>query len=258
MVRPRGRGLQPRTKRAISACCQTAPMDAVRLGRQIRALRRRRGWRQIDLAGACSTSRATISRLELGHADELTVRALNAVAAALSARLTVLLSWNGEALDRLLDADHAALVERVAVGLRALGWVVVVEATFSVRGERGSVDILAYHPAALVVLVVEVKSVVPDVQATLMTLDRKSRLAMDIARSRGWDVRRVGRLLVVADGRTTRRRVREHAATFAAALPARTVAVKQWLRRPGSAPHFSGLWFLAVDRRVSARQRVRR
>jgi transcriptional regulator with XRE-family HTH domain len=231
-------------------------MDPVQLGRQVRALRRRRGWRQLDLAAASSISRPTISRLELGHVDEITVRAVNAVVTALSARLSILLSWNGEALDRLLDAEHAALVERIAAELRSLGWEVVVEATFNIRGERGSVDILAYHAAARVVLVIEVKSVVPDVQATLMTLDRKSRLAIEIARTRGWEARGAGRLLVVADGRTTRRRIRQHAATFDAALPARTVAVKQWLRRPAGRPGISGLWFLAVDRRVSARQRV--
>jgi transcriptional regulator with XRE-family HTH domain len=59
-------------------------------------------------------SRGTVSRIERGHADETTLAALDAVAKALSARLDVLLSWNGEGLDRLLDADHTAIVELVA------------------------------------------------------------------------------------------------------------------------------------------------
>lgn len=157
-------------------------MDTVRFGRQVRALRRRRGWRQVDLARSARTSRTSISRVELGHADEVTVRALNAIAGALSARLDLRLSWNGEGLDRLLDADHAALVEEVARALRALEWSVKVEVSFNIRGERGSIDVLAFHPGTGVVLVVEVKSVVPDVQATLHVLDRKSRLALEIAR----------------------------------------------------------------------------
>lgn len=173
-----------------------------------------------------------MSRIECGHADETTLAALDAVARALSARLDVGLSWNGEALDRLLDADHAAIVELVARELRALGWDVAVEVTFSIRGERGSVDILAFHPARRVILVVEVKSVVPDLQAMVFTLDRKSRLAVEIGRPRGWQAVAVGRILVVADGRTSRRRVAAHQATFAAAFPARGVAVRRWLRSP--------------------------
>jgi transcriptional regulator with XRE-family HTH domain len=49
----------------------------------VRALRRRRRWRQEDLARACGLSRTTISRIELGNGDLLTVRTLDQVAAAL-------------------------------------------------------------------------------------------------------------------------------------------------------------------------------
>ncbi len=233
-------------------------MDPVRFGRQIRALRRRRGWRQADLAVRAGMSRATISRLELGRAEESTLRAIEIVARALSARLDLALSWNGEALDRLLDADHARLVDAVARELRADGWEVVVEASFNLRGERGSIDVLAFHPATRVVLVVEVKSVVPDLQASLHVLDRKTRLAMEIGRERGWDPVSVGRILAVTDGRTVRRRIEQHAAVFDAAFPARTAEVKRWLRRPAAGRPFSGLWFLADDRPASARHRIAR
>src|SRR5262249_47234141 len=211
---------------------QDRQVDAIRLGRQVRALRRRRGWRQVDLGLAARLSRGRVSRVELGHADELTLASLEAVAKALGARLNVAPSWNGEGLDRLLDADHAALVEVVASTLRALDWQVAVEVSFNVRGEWGSIDVLAFHAATGVVLVIEVKSVVPDLQATLFTLDRKTRLALEIATERGWRGRTVGRILVVADTRTARRRVDRHATIFDAAFPARTVAVKRWLKRP--------------------------
>jgi transcriptional regulator with XRE-family HTH domain len=232
-------------------------MDPVRFGRQIRALRRRRRWRQTDLAMSARLSRATVSRIELGHADEVTLRALDAIAAALSARLDMYLSWNGEGLDRLLDAEHAALVEEVAGTLRSLEWLVKVEVSFNVRGERGSIDILAFHPATGVVLVVEVKSVVPDVQATLFVFDRKSRLAIEIARQQGWLGRSVGRVLVVRGTRTSRRRIEEHAEIFRVATPARNVAIKQWLRAPDPTRPFSGLWFVTDDRPTGARHRVR-
>ena len=54
--------------------------------------------------------------------------------------------WNGEALDRLLDAAHAASSTASSPILVANGWEVVPEATFNRFGERGSIDVLAWHP----------------------------------------------------------------------------------------------------------------
>jgi len=199
-----------------------------------------------------------VSRVELGAADQLTIRTVDAMIRALSARLELRVSWNGEGLDRLLDADHAALVEIVANVLRSFGWEVAVEVSFSIRGERGSIDVLAFHPATRTILVIEVKSVVPDVQATLVVLDRKTRLATEIARQRGWIGRGVGRILVVADRRTARRRVAAHEMVFRSAFPDRAAAVKRWIRQPDPAEPLSGLWFLSDARREGARQRVDR
>ncbi len=211
-------------------------MDVIRFGLSIRALRRRRGWRQVDVAERAGVSRTAISRVERGMADRLTVRTIGRVADALGARLDCRLLWNGEALDRLLDASHAALVETVVGWLTSLGWQVAAEVSFSIRGERGSIDVLAFHPATATLLAVEVKSVVPDVQATLVTLDRKTRLAGEIARGRGWRPSRLGRLLVVREDRTARRRVAAHTATFAGAFPSRGWAVRRWLQDPAGHP----------------------
>lgn len=145
-------------------------------------------------------------------------------------------------LDRLLDQAHAGLVEQVVQRLRAEGWETDVEVSFAIRGERGSIDVLAYHEASGVVLVTEVKSVVPDSQATLAGIDRKARLAPDIARSRGWSCRGVARLLVIGDSSTSRRRVDALAATYRSAFPRSGVAVRQWLRRPDGP--IAGLLFL--------------
>jgi transcriptional regulator with XRE-family HTH domain len=84
----------------------------------IRALRIRRRWRQVDLATRAGFSQALIARVERGGADRLTVAHLEAIAKEVGARLVVWLDWNGEAGDRLLDADHAAIVERVVAILR--------------------------------------------------------------------------------------------------------------------------------------------
>ena len=231
-------------------------MDVVRVGLSIRALRRRRGWTQATLGQRSGCSGSMISRIERGALAGVALVHVERVLAAMGARLILRVLWQGEELDRLLDRDHATMVDRLAKLLVMHDWVVVPEATFNVHGERGSIDILAWHAQARVMLVVEVKSVVPDLQATLSGLDRKVRLAPVLARERGWDGRGVARLLALPDDRTARRRVEAFGATFDVALPKRTSAVKRWLARPDDT--IAGLLFLSDLPAVQARHRVRR
>jgi len=230
-------------------------VDPVRIGLAIRALRRKRGWTQAELARRTRLSQSAISRIERGYADRVTPRALMRVAGELGARIRVQLLAHGEDLDRLLDAEHAAIVERTATLLRREGWDVIPEATFSIYGERGSIDILAFHPATGALLVIEVKSAIPDVQATLGGIDRKARLATRIAAERGWRVRSVSRWLVVPDTTTNRRRVEQHVTTFDAALPARTIALRRWAAAPvGSV---AGIMFVPPSPHTRQRHRIR-
>jgi hypothetical protein len=199
-----------------------------------------------------------VARIEQGAASRLTVGTLERVAAAVGARVVCRLSWNGEALDRLLDESHADVVERTVRLLQASGWVVATEVSFNFYCDRGAVDILAFHAATAVLLVVEVKSVVPDLLATLATLDRKVRLGRPIASTRGWTPRAVAALLVIRDDRTSRRRVAAHAATLQAAYPGRGRAVRSWLAAPNRSAPMRGLLFVTSDHQAVTGQRVRR
>jgi transcriptional regulator with XRE-family HTH domain len=236
-------------------------VDAVRVGGQFRALRVRKQLRQEDLGRASKLSRPIISRIERGLIESMTVGTLVRAAAPLGAIVDVRLRWNGEQLDRLLDEAHARLVEYVVALLRAAGWDVAVEVSFSVWGERGSIDVFAYHRASGIVLAIEIKSVVPDSQATIHGLDRKARLAPQLAAERGWDCRAVARMLVIGSSPTSRRRVAQLAATYDAVFPNRGQALRRWLRNPEGA--VSGLLFVAYAPPGSAsgvvpgRQRVR-
>src|SRR5689334_19452262 len=180
-------------------------MDAVRIGLQIRALRIRRGWRQVDLGSRAGVSQSLIARVERGGCGRVRIGTLDRVVAALDARMVIRVDWHGEAVDRLLDAGHAALVEQVIGILREAGWEATPEVTFAIDGERGSVDVLAWHAATATLLIVEVKTVVPDVQGLLAPLDRKARRADALAGIRGWRPARTGVLLVIAESRTSRR-----------------------------------------------------
>jgi transcriptional regulator with XRE-family HTH domain len=234
-------------------------MDAVRFGRGVRALRRRRRWRQRDLAAAAGCSPALITRVEGGRGDVVTPRSLERIAQALGARMLLRLDWNGEALDRLLDADHASIVEAAVRLLRSSGWIAQAEVTFALGGERGSVDIIAWHQSTGHLVVVEVKSVVADAQDTLSKLDRKARLAVRIAPA-GWRVRAVGALLVIGESRTNRRRIGSLGETFAAAYPERNIAVRRFLRAPATRPAarpIRGLLFLPARTQATPRHRIR-
>jgi len=229
----------------------------------MRALRQRRGWRQIDLAGAAGCSQNLVSLVERGHLDLLSTRVLRRLAAALDATLGLEIRWRGASLDRLLDEGHAALVAAVAESLRGLGWLVAIEVTYSEFGERGSFDLIAFHPVAKVLLVVEVKTDLPSAEATLRKLDEKARLATRVARDRlGWQPTAVARVLVVPESATLRRRIARHQVLFGRVLPQRNVAIRRWLAHPAGT--MSGLWFLSLrDRRVGisgrrTRERVRR
>lgn len=227
----------------------------MRVGADVRLLRHRRGWTQARLAAEAGVSRWVVLQVEAGRAASLRVDALIRVAAALGGYLSIRVLFHGEALDRLRDRHHAALVDAVVTMLRSNGWEVATEVSFNIYGERGSIDVLAFHPETATLLVVEVKSVVPDVGGMLMTLDRKVRHAREIAAERGWVARSVGRLLVLPESTTARRRVHDHAATFAAALPQRNVATRRWLRGPRG--RLSGLWFLPDVPATDTRRRQR-
>lgn len=222
----------------------------------MRALRRRRGWTQGQLAERGGVSRSTVQRIERAGVDLFTGGTIKAVAQALGAKIETRILWQGEALDRLLDADHAALVDRVIRWLRDEGWDAFPEVTFAIAGERGSIDVLAFCPRTGALLIVEVKTVVPDLQAMLSALDRKARLAPAVALERGWRVTSVGRLLVLPADRTARRRVGALSATFDAALPARIIAVRRWIREPVGT--LRGLVFLSAANQQGGRHRVTR
>jgi transcriptional regulator with XRE-family HTH domain len=237
-------------------------VDGRRIGRSLRAIRLRSGWRQVDVADKAKVSRAFVSKLERGLAATSDLERIERVCSALGADLDVRVRWRGEAIDRLLDEAHARLVEAFGRRLHDEGWEYAVEVTFNDYGERGSIDVFGWRPETRSLLVVEVKSIVVDAQGTLAPLDRKTRLAPKLARDRGWQPASVSRVLVVADGSTNRDRVARLGATFRAAFPDRGVAVSRWLRSPHGA--ISGLLFLRYDtagggtRPAAARQRVRR
>jgi transcriptional regulator with XRE-family HTH domain len=131
-------------------------VDDLRVGAVIRALRHRRRLRQEDIARLARVSRQLVARIESGRLDGIGAMRLRQVGAALGARIEYTVRWPGEDLDRLLNARHAAMHESMARVFRELDeWIAIPEVSFSVYGERGVIDIVAWNPTRRALLIID-------------------------------------------------------------------------------------------------------
>lgn len=234
-------------------------MNEASIGRSLRALRLRSGWRQVDLGRRVGIGQPAVSAVERGDLGAVSTHTLGRLFAVLGADVVVAVRWRGGELDRLLDRAHAALVEWVARLLTRHGWEVHVEVSFARYGERGSIDVLGWHPPTRTLLIVEVKSEIAAVEETLRRHDVKVRLGPQIAFERlGERPAHVARLLVVPGTTTTRRRLAEHATTFDRTYPARGAEVRRWLAHPSGPMAGALLAGPAAGTTTRRRQRVAR
>lgn len=242
-------------------------MDDVRIGMTVRSVRIRRGFRQEDLVALTHVSRGQIGRIEHGHLDAVPLGTLRKVCGELEIRVDLVPRWRGGDLDRMLSSRHALLAESVIAALRrdSPEWQVVPEVSFSIWGERGVIDLLAWHPGRRVLLVIELKTELVDVGETLGTMDRKRRLARTIAADRGWEPASVSGWIILAAGRTNERRVAAFHSTLRAAYPDDGRRMRSWLRDPQGEISAMSVWRAepgsAPGRpaaRLAPRQRVRR
>ncbi|MCI0345808.1 MAG: helix-turn-helix domain-containing protein [Chloroflexi bacterium] len=238
-------------------------MDDAAIGRSLFLLRARQRLRQADLGEVAGVSQDEISLVERGHIAQIPLGTLRRVFEAAGASLISDVRWRGGELDRLRDARHAGLVSgfvRVAGGS---GWPSIPEVTYSEFGERGSIDLLCMNEPALAIAVTEMKSGLASIEAMVRKLDEKARLAPTLMfRQFGWRPRVVGRILVLPDTSTARRQVAAASELLDPALPARTIELRAWMKRPTTP--IAGIWFLAdttgsrTTERSTTQRRVRR
>jgi transcriptional regulator with XRE-family HTH domain len=232
-------------------------VDDFRVGTVIRRVRQSRGWRQRDLAERSGISISAISRIERGEIGPQSIASIRAVAGALDIRIDLVPRWRGGDLDRLLNRGHSALHESVARRFRSdwPAWILAPEVTFAVYGERGAIDLLAWHQGRRALLVVELKTDLADLNELLGTFDRKRRLAPRIAAERGWDPATVSAWLIVSDSRTNRRRMSAHDVMVTSALPDDRRTLVRWLGDPVGRVGARSIW---TDSRGAAVRQPRR
>jgi hypothetical protein len=151
--------------------------------------------------------------------------------------------------------------ESLATLFAGSAWETAPEVSFSIYGERGVIDVLAFHHPTRSLLVVELKTDLVDVQELIGAVDRYRRLAAQIAADRGWLAATTSAWVAVRDTRTNRRRVAAHARVLRSAFPTDGRRLRPWLRAPSGAvaclsflPDSSGM---SVSASSSGVQRVR-
>ena len=185
------------------------------------------------MATAAGISQASVSQIELGRWDAMSVRTLCRVFDAVEADIDVTVRYRGGQLDRLLDERHAATASAVSRLLSSRDWAVTPEVSFNHYGDRGSIDLIAFHPPSRVLLVVEVKSEIASVEETLRRVDIKVRLGRLIASERlGVEPGSVVRLLAVRASSANRDRVARLDVLLGLAFPLRGSELAGWIRAP--------------------------
>lgn len=226
--------------------------------RLFRVARVRRDLRQADVSDESGLSRTSIANHELGRIEGATIRALRQHAEALG--LTLEITLRGPTGEIVNDEEHALVSQWVKRQLEPMGWTTDAEASFSIYGERGRIDLLGWHAERRIVLIDEQKTDLPDVQDLLGTLDVKERLARQIAGERGWDTDSVAVLLAITRTSRNLRTVKRFEALFSR-YKIRGADAVRWLRDPhGSARLLIFVPPKAVGRATwrNGRQRVRR
>lgn len=218
-------------------------MDDTRIGNTLRVIRVRKHLRQADVARRAGVSRQLIGRVENGAAGSYPLDTIRSIAGALGARFDGRVLYRGAELDRLVNAAHAELHESFASYLGAVGgWAWLPEVSFSIYGERGVIDILAWHPATRSLLIIELKTELVDPQELVATMHRRVRLGRAIAEQQGWEPSTVSAWVLVRDTATGRRRLRRHQRLLRGAFPTEGRTMRGWLLRPGEPVSALSFW----------------
>jgi hypothetical protein len=190
----------------------------------------------------------------------MNIATLRRICGALDVGVELQPRGRGSDLDRLVNARHSALHEELAAwfAIAFPEWELAHEVSFNVWGERGVIDLLAWHPGQRALLIIEVKTEIVDQGELLSTMDRRVRLARQIVAPRGWDPMTVSTWVVVARSRTTERQIAAHRTVLRSAFPDEIRGVHAWLAKPSGQIRALSLWHSKSRTVLAPTQRVRR
>jgi transcriptional regulator with XRE-family HTH domain len=218
-------------------------MDDAKVGAAVRAVRIRKRLTQAEVAQLASVRPSAVSLLERGLFGDLPLTTLRGIAAALGMWYDITPRWRGVDLNRLVNGPHDALQGGVLRWLAKLpGWIAMPEVSFSIFGERGAIDILAWHAATQTLLIVELKTFLVEPAELVRKMHQRMRLARRIGAEQGWRPRTVAQWVIVTDTRTNRRHLAAHRALLAPLATLDGRRMRTWLRSPDGPVSALSFW----------------
>jgi transcriptional regulator with XRE-family HTH domain len=186
------------------------------------------GWTQAELGRRAGVSQAFISMVENMRVSDLTLETATRLLAAMGARLTVGISapFLG---DRELQRDpaHARCASYAAARLNRAGWMTATEVEVGGDRSRGWIDLLAYEPSLLLLLVIEIKTEIRDLGAIERTLGWYEREAWAAAGRLGWRPDRVVGCLLLLATDANDARIGDNLAAFTRGFPIRASVLRE-------------------------------
>jgi transcriptional regulator with XRE-family HTH domain len=192
------------------------------VGDAVRNLRTTIGWSQRELGRRAGVSQSMVCVVERGSLPDLTFSTAAALVTAMGGRLVINVDapYLGDR-ERQRDPAHAMLSAHVVGRLRRAGWDVRSEVEVGGDRSRGWIDVLAFHPASGVVLVIEIKTEIRDVGQIERSLGWYEREAWAAARRIGWQPSRVIGCLLLLATEANDVRVASNRASIQAGFPLR-------------------------------------
>jgi transcriptional regulator with XRE-family HTH domain len=201
-----------------------------------RQTRRQLCWTQTRLAARADVSQPQVSRFEAALIDAVSLGEAGRLLDSLGIRLTVTADAPFVARhQRQHDAAHARCVAYTAGRLMSAGWEVRREAEIHQGRWHGWIDLLGFHAATKSGFIGEIKTELPDFGELERTLNWYTRMAWNIARSIGWQYRRLGSAVLVLATEANEMRLRDNAVLVRQVFPVRATALHDWLANPSGA-----------------------
>jgi transcriptional regulator with XRE-family HTH domain len=167
------------------------------IGRTIRKVRLARRWSQRRLAAASGCSQSEVSRIERGLMVDLTFKRATRILRALDIKPGLTLAAPRIESVPQKDRAHARCIG--AVARRLAGFIVATEVEVGGPRWRGWIDVLAIHPRARLLLVIEIKTELDDLGGLDRQLGSYVDAAWAAASTRGWRPRGATGIALILD-----------------------------------------------------------
>jgi transcriptional regulator with XRE-family HTH domain len=185
------------------------------IGRTIRHTRLASRITQLQLASAVGLSQTEISAIERAIYPDLPLSTAERVLDALDIRIELrLVPPFVVGRNETRDEAHARCVGYVARRLEDAGWQVAREVPVGGSRWRGFIDILAFHPDARLLVIVEIKTEIVDVGEIDRQLSAYEREAWSAAHGFGWRPTSAIGALVLLGTEENEETVRRHRDVF--------------------------------------------